>query len=463
MRVLDRLRSLGPWALLGVVGLIALAATMFALRDGGALLALSGPEVTPGPAMPTAVAGTTAAAGAPTPVAEAKPAEQSRMVVTLGSDTIKQYGHLTLSADGFAQNEDVLVAALPEGDGQPIELGRAHADGNGHVADFAADLPEPVKSGVRPITVTGLTSHRQATAKLNVRADKLFAVLNSYTPRPADKLGFVVGGFEPNSDVQVFLGDTSSKPIAVVRADPAGNTAWTEVTVPVVKPGEYALVFQGANSTDQYTQRITVNGLSPTLELSPWSGPPGSTLELNGRGFLAGESVSVYLGTTDKAASTFRADQYGNFWGIGPLVVPTDAGGGKLTIRLVGEQSGAEITQSFAVVGVKPWAELSAYSGMPGTTVSFSGGGFAAKESVSIHLGNASGPVVATAETDDFGQVIRSTATAATPVEGDTPATTPTNVTFTIVGESSKGEASAVFTVIPIIRPSLGGETPRTP
>jgi hypothetical protein len=97
---------------------------------------------------------------------------------------------------------------------------------------------------------------------------------------------------------------------------------------------------------------------------------------------------------------------------------------------------------------------------MPGTVVRFSGGGFGARERVTVHLGNAGGPVVATAQTDERGNVVRSDSAA---VPSDPTATSQTTVTFTMVGEASRSEASAAFTVVAPAIPSFGGERPRSP
>ena len=459
-------RGLSWWKPLAIGGiaLAAMAFTLLSVSNSGP----SSPDQTDvGVAsQPTlAPADRTAVAGTPPDPSDAEVPSSTN--VRILDETVKQWGRLKLDADGFEPGEEVLVTAVAEGDSQPIELGRQSADDTGRVVEFGADLPEAVNSGEWPITVTGLRSNRQGAATLYVRSLEHFALLSSYTPRPTDKLGFVAGGFEPNADVKVYLGDTQSQPIATVRADRAGNTAWTEVTIPTVKPGEYDLTFEGRDGMDRYVQSISVAALTPTLELSPWSGPPGSKFELNGRGFLASETVRVFLGRAQQPDSTFVADEYGNYWGIGPLAVPADAGDGGLSVRLVGEASGAEIEQSFAIVGVTPWAELSAYSGMPGTQISFSGGGFAANEDITVHLGNASGPIVATARTDEGGNVVMSTATAAQPAGETSEATEAAakDVTFTLVGETSKGEASAVFTVIPMIQPTMpgAGERPGLP
>lgn len=443
-----------------VLGTVAVLAATFTLLAASSFSPLASQTDNAGPSAQSA-ANATSGPGA-TPPAQARAETTPLIGVKLTEGTLKQWGRLKLGAEGFAPNEEVLVAALREGDGQPIELGRKTADGSGKLSEFGADLPDAVNSGTWTITTTGLTSHRQGRETLYVRSLEHFAVLSSYTPRPSEKLGFVAGGFEPDADVKVYLGPSSGQPIATVRADRAGNTAWSEVSTPITKPGEYELTFVGQGETDRFVQRITVSPLTPELELSPWSGPPGSKLELNGRGFLAGEKVQVFLGRSTQAASTFETDQYGNYWGIGPLVVPTDAGDGKLDVRLVGEKSGAEIVQGFAVVGVKPWAELSAYSGMPGTQISFSGGGFASLEDVTVHLGNANGQIVGTAQTDEAGNVLMSSSTAVQLPDAGT--TEPTDVTFTLVGEKSRGEASAVFTVIPLTRPPTpNAERPRMP
>jgi hypothetical protein len=122
--------------------------------------------------------------------------------------------------------------------------------------------------------------------------------------------------------------------------------------------------------------------------------------------------------------------------------------GGSLPIRIVGQDSGAEVSVAFSVVSTKPWLQLTTYSGPPGSPVGFSGGGWAAGERVSIHQGSDSGPVVAEGTADESGWLQPGASSAATGTAANPGDDATQMVTFVAVGDQSHGSASATFTVV---------------
>ena len=362
------------------------------------------------------------------------------------TDAVMQNGELSLSIDGLAPGESGIVAAALDDSGEPREIATVQADGQGKV-DQKLTLPEWLTSGTHTLQVIGQDSGKRAEATIYVRAEKPWLNPSTYSVQPTQKLGFIAGGFEPEEEVGIYLepGQTvpdrpSTQPLQSVKADRAGNLLWIEVVVPQVKESSVNLILRGSQSDLQIGSTLTVEPLHPLLELSPWSGPPGSPVDLNGRGFTPGEKVSVYVSGSDQPVLSFQADEYGNFWGVGPLDIPQNLTQGKVDIRLQGEESGASVTQQFSVVAPHPWAELNTYSGPSGTPVLLSGGGFAAKERVSIHVGNAGSPAVAEGLTDSSGR-LWSAGPAVVP-EGSEG-----SVTFVLVGESSGAQASVEFEV----------------
>jgi len=372
---------------------------------------------------------------------------------------VEQNGQLPLSAQGFDAGETVVIRASENDYSSIRELARVQADDEGRF-DQKLTMPDWLTSGSHVLQVKGENSGRQAEATIFVRAEKPWINLSTYSVQPAQRLGFIGGGFQPHEDVMVYLepGETApaqptTQALQTAQADPAGNLTWMEVPLPMVKPGAYCLLLEGRDSHDRITRTLTVEPLHPLLELSPWSGPPGTKVDLNGRGFMPGEKISVYVNGSSQPALTFEADQYGQYWGAGPVSIPQDLTQGKIAIKLEGEQSRASVTQDFAVVAPHPWAELNVYSGAPGTPVLLSGGGFAAKEKVSIHIGDAGAPTVGVGETDSQGR-LWSAGPATVPADASK------SVAFVLVGESSGATASTTFEVITFLQP---GEAPYQP
>ena len=68
-----------------------------------------------------------------------------------------------------------------------------------------------------------------------------------------------------------------SAPVQLTRVstDAVGNATWKDVPIPLLKPGTYTLVAQNG---DRATADLVVVALTPVVQLSPWSGPPGATV-----------------------------------------------------------------------------------------------------------------------------------------------------------------------------------------
>jgi hypothetical protein len=220
----------------------------------------------------------------------------------------------------------------------------------------------------------------------------------------------------------------------------AGNSEWAQVKAPRVRPGPYRLVLRGQSSGSRLERNVTVKPLSPTIELSPWAGPPGTLLQVNARGFAPGESVRIYLGEDPLEAASPIADPWGNFWSAGPMRVPYGAAG-KLMVTAMGSESVAMIHVDFKVLEPKPWLELTNWWGPPGASVGFSGGGWAPGETINVHVGDVTSPVVATAKADDYGWLRGSTATKV-------PRDAIADVAFAAVGQESRTFATAVFKLV---------------
>ncbi len=385
------------------------------------------------------------------------PTPKPQASISLPSGAVTQWEDMTFSAEGFQPDETVSLQ-VDQG-GEAKEIGQATADGEGKVQDARIQLPSWLESGNRTVQAVGTSGGATASGMLHIRAKQLWINLNGYTPQPATKLGFIAGGFEPGDQVKAYItqGDASSvasqQPLATVAADEAGNTAWTEVQVPVLQPGKYNLLLKGEKTQDPLSTAITIAPLQPQMELSPWSGLPGSSFNVNAKGFLPNEQVELSLGTSTDAQSNYTADQYGGVWGAGPISVPVSSRSGALPVRLRGRSSGAEVVAEYSVVGANPWLELNSYSGFAGSPVVAHGGGFASGEKIALHMGEAGGPVVAEGVAAEDGSYL-----------GLGPVSTPSDaqgeVTFVAVGESSGASASATFKVVEPFREEFPQQQP---
>lgn len=433
---------LGAVLLLAVVGLGARA------QDAG----VSGTSNVTAPAPQPKESGSPEAVE-PEPAQPTAEVEEPKALLVLPSQAVIQWETLKFSAEGFQPGEEVVLQVDQEGEAK--EIGRVAADGDGKIKDGEVLLPSWLESGARTVQAVGESSGAKASETMRVRAKNLWVNLSGYNPQPATKLGFIAGGFEPGDQIRAYLTESadpshlaSQQPLATVTADESGNTSWTEMEIPVVQPGKYNLLLKGENTQEDLKTAITVEPLQPQLELSPWSGLPGRSFDVNAQGFLPGEQVDVFLGTSNEPVGSYQADQYGGVWGAGPISIPVQSRGGGVPVRLQGKSSGATITAEFSVVAANPWLELSNYSGFAGSPVMAHGGGFASGERVTLHMGGATGPVVGETFADEEG-AYRGLGPVATPSDAQR------EVTFVVVGESSGTSAQATFKVVEPFREEL--------
>lgn len=441
---------------------------------------------------PIAVAPLAASVAVP-PTATVAP----RATLAVASAPVKQGGPAQISGSNFAPGEVVVITArsipasapsagaasaanskaTPTPSTTTLTLAQAKAAPDGALRANLSNLPDTLTSGHYQLEAVGQKSGRKATTTLPVQAKALWITPSTYAVKQSASLGLTLGGFAPGESVDLSLepadhqaNGQSQDPsklskatrIATVRTDDVGNASWTQVNVPVVVPGSYNLVATGSKSGQNLKINIVVEALTPVVQLSPWSGPPGSKVQVNARGFAPRDSVQIFLGDAQQPVATTSADQYGNFWGVGPLQVPYGSNPGPLRIRLVDQTAGSDVTATFNVQSTAPWLQLNAYSGPPGTPVSFGGGGWAADETVKIHLGDANGPVVAVGQADDYGW-LRPGSGAAVPASAQpapdqssseslapVPSVTTSTVTFTAIGDHSHATATASFKAVAV-------------
>jgi len=384
------------------------------------------------------VAGARSSSQDPTPTPDT-----SSPRVVLPPTPVIQWETLTFSLQNFRPGETVVLSV--ESAGAMKEIGRVEVDGQGKVADARITLPSWLESGKHQMEAAGTSGETKATGTLYIRAKELWINLKDYTLHEASKTGFIAGGFEPGDRIAVYLtngGDSASqRPLVTVSADEVGNTAWTEVEVPVMPAGKYDLLLKGETTRGELRTAVSVAAPTPELALSPWSGLPGRKVDLNAKGFLPGEQVDVFLGQDRQPILNLQADQFGDLWGAGPVTIPIDSQGGQLPIIMRGRMSQSEVTSEFTVIGPDPWMELSSYADFPGTAVTANGGGFASGERLTLHVGSATSPVVAEGVAGDDGSY-RGLGPAQVPADAQG------QVTFVVVGESSHTETQATFKVL---------------
>jgi len=121
--------------------------------------------------------------------------------------------------------------------------------------------------------------------------------------------------------------------------------------------GSFALNLVGAESGAKASPEFKVLDPKPWLELTSWSGAPGAPVGFGGGGWIAGERVSIHIGSaTSLARSTGTGDGGGWLKGAGQVYIPNDVGDDVIFVA-VGEQSHLVAAATFKVVfpfGLRP-------------------------------------------------------------------------------------------------------------
>lgn len=367
--------------------------------------------------------------------------------IRLEPAVVIQGGQTRLSESGLLPGEPVEVRVADGGPRSTTrQIRRAQVGLSGSLDGVSVVLPDDLGSGQHRLETVGEISGRVSTTTIWVRAPAPWLTVEGSDLKPHQQFGLVVGGFGAGETVKVTMRPVTGasggpSTVAKLPTDRVGNSAFTRPKIPVATPGTFTIVARGMVSGQEVKRQLEIVPYRPTLDLSPWSGPPGLRIQLNARGFEAGEKVQVFLGSASTAAVTVVADQYGNFWGAGNATVPYTTRAGKLAIRAVGTDSGASVTREFEVTKPKPWLELSTWWGAPSAPVSLSGGGWAAGEEITIHLGSTKGPTVLTGRADPYGW-LHDTNTIYIPRDAAS------QVVFVAIGEESQSVATAKFQVV---------------
>jgi hypothetical protein len=346
------------------------------------------------------------------------------------------------SGSGFAPDElvDVRLGGLG---GDP--LASVQCDGLGNVV--AQNVPLPlVQPGSYQLYFVGEQSQLPVSVSFNIQGFSPWVVLDSYALPPYSTIGFTGQDFVPGDQVEVYLGKQIGQPLFRVEADANGQFAvQSAFALPDQVQGDQTLTFVPHQSGAEITAKFVVLPFSPGLQLTSYSGRPGSPIALTGTGWARDETLEAYVGESDKQlatklVATFQTDDSGEFTAAGTFRLPieTVAGGVPITVR--GAISQAQITLWYQALELKATAELTAYHGPAGTVVSFTGRSFAAGEQVTAHLRDRGGPVLATGAADEEGTSLNF---GTYPIDGNWG----DDVHFVLVGSDSRVEAATDFKI----------------
>ena len=250
---------------------------------------------------------------------------------------------VTVTGDGFAPQEDV---SLRIDDAQPVS---AKADGNGAISARIV-IPVDATDGPHPVIALGAVSKVEARATIQVATDPQ-APRNTSVTLAAGSDDPVAGESIPliatvkpagaAGKVDFFEGDT-----IVGSAQVTGGTATADVTI--ATSGEHTYVarfvpfddaaFRGSESAPLTIEVRDTPVLQAELVIDLSSVVQGGTVQLAGRGFGAGEVISLTLHSDPIHLADIVADGSGAF--RAQVTIPANAEIGAHTLIAVGADSG---------------------------------------------------------------------------------------------------------------------------
>lgn len=311
-----------------------------------------------------------------------------------------------------------------------------------------ASVPVPLsQEGEHAFVFVGERSQRPVRVPFSVTGLYPYIVVDNYTPLPQTSVGVSGEDFYAGERVRIYLNEVGPAPAAVVETSDTGATnAEAAVPIPVDLRGPAVVIAVGEQSGAQATAELTVEEFSPVLELTTYSGAPGTTIAFTGSAFAADETVRVHggEGQDQRELTSFQTGPNGAFKEAGAFQLPVDTPAGKLALTAVGEKSQVPVSVVFAVQGFQPGLVLTSYAGKAGSNTSFSGSGFVPGETLHAHIGRSqSGQEVASFEVGSDGSFEN---VGGFVVPYGTP---PGQLPIAVVGEESKTPVTVEYTVLP--------------
>ncbi len=237
-----------------------------------------------------------------------------------------------------------------------------------------------------------------------------------------------VSGFAAAEAVGFTFGGSPTG--AACMTNVSGACTANNIQVPILATGSYTVTATGGVSGLSASATFTITG--PSLQLSPASGPDGSTFSAAVSGFAAAEAVGFTFGGSPTGAACMT--NVSGACTANNIQVPILATG-SYTVTATGGVSGLSASATFTITG--PSLQLSPASGPDGSTFSAAVSGFAAAEAVGFTFGGS--PTGAACMTNVSG--------ACTANNIQVPILATGSYTVTATGGVSGLSASATFTI----------------
>jgi large repetitive protein len=321
------------------------------------------------------------------PTRQHAPPVSTRMPVLVATPPrVLPGGRLSLSGSGFPAHDEVrlVLGSNDNPNGWALGTVRSGADGT---LNTTVTMPPGVTRADMVQAYSG-AGGASATARAELAvwptAPHLTASAES---GPAGAAYSLSGdGFTPGEQVSLYLDSIATTPLATTTS--GGRIAFNGLRVPVTATGNHTFIVKGTYG-DIAAVSFMEWAVTPYLLLSTYSTLPERPVSVSGKGFVPGETVHLFLNGTLVGRAT--ADDRGALRTTAAFTIPPSARG-PLQVTVVGAQSGRPARATLDVLPFEPSLWLSSYAGHPGTTVAFTGTGFARNDTMHVYAGGATKP-----------------------------------------------------------------------
>lgn len=353
---------------------------------------------------------------------------------------------ISISGTGFTPGGRVNLLVKRGEQDRGKELPFVNADKNGNITGSTFEIPEDWVGGKYTLIAKSADGKHEAKATGTVTPKVPEVKMAEQVGKPGDVLEFSARSFKSGETVHVFLDSMNTDPVQTFTVGSGGNLDQGHLRVPFGAAGQHSLIFYGETGQAPVAIPFTLLQLYPSGGVSAYATRADTAILLSGTGFGPKEPVRIHVNSVETPPiAVVQADSEGNFKNAARFAIPFQLTG-KQNLIFVGEGSQATSVISIEVQPYMPSAEASTYGGRPGTTVTFYGSGFARNEIVHVFAGatkDSPGKEVACGRADPKGNLA-----------GQGSYTIPANaqpgtLSFTLVGDRSKGKAIAEMEIMP--------------
>jgi hypothetical protein len=268
---------------------------------------------------------------------------------------------------------DTYFSGLP---GQFIDVGtRILADGFYAVRSIADPYNRLLESNND--NNVGITYFKVSSGQISTIVKPPICDAHPGSGRVGTKIAFTCTGFKAGETVDIYWHSPNTTPRQNVKASPEGNLS-VSFTIPESSLGNHYVIAEGRTSGKRAAALFNTK---PSLALVTKSGPVGTTLGMNARGFSAGETVAIKIHVDGSGVATLTrltASAVGK--ASGPITIPPAAYGAR-QVEAVGESSGARASATFTVQASLALDPSSVPAGSEGKAILF---GFGSLDQVKV-------------------------------------------------------------------------------